>query len=423
MSILEIDKKNIWHPFTQMKTSPAPINIVSGKGAKIFDENGNEYIDAISSWWVNIHGHCNETIQKAILKQIQKLEHVIFAGFTHENAALLSEKLISILPENQNKIFFSDNGSTAVEVALKMTIQYWKNQNIQRNGFIAFEDSYHGDTLGAMSVGSRSVFTDAFSGYMFESYHAPLPSEENIDSVMTQLENIIQEKKPAGFIFEPIVLGAGGMRMYEPKFLDMIIELCRKNDIIIIADEVMTGFGRLGKTFASDYLTNKPDIICLSKGITGGFLPMGVTSCAKYIYDIFYSDDITKTFFHGHSYTANPISCAAANASIDLLLSEKCQNNIEQIMNLHNEFIQILKNNDKIKNIRQKGTILAFDINTSDNEGYTNQIKNILYDYYIKNGVLLRPLGNVIYILPPYCITKDELNRVYEIINLSLKII
>ena len=416
MKTSEKDKKFIWHPFTQMKTSPLPINIVKGKGALIYDENGKSYIDAISSWWVNIHGHCNEQIQQAINTQLKELEHVIFSGFTHKSAADLSEKLISIMPENQQKIFFSDNGSTAVEVALKLVIQYWHNQKINRKGFISFENAYHGDTFGAMSVGEKSVFSAPFSNYFFESYRIALPNENNIDSILERIEQIIINKKPAGFIFEPMVLGAGGMLMYEPEHLDLILKLCQKHNIITIADEVMTGFGRLGKNFASDFLSVKPDIICLSKGITGGFLPLGATTCTEQIYDAFYSEDITKTFFHGHSYTANPLSCSAACASLSLLLSEPCQTDIMRVTNNHQRFLNKLQTNTKTKNIRQKGTILAFDVITNEKDGYTNNIKQYLSEFFLKNNVLLRPLGNTVYILPPYCITDKELETVYDVI-------
>ena len=415
------DDNAIWYPFTQMKTAGAPIHIESAKNCTLFAADGKEYIDAVSSWWVNIHGHTNSVITKAIAAQAKKLEHVIFAGFTHTPAIDLSKNLLSILPNHFNKIFFSDNGSTAVEVALKMALQFWHNQNIKtKTNIIAFEDAYHGDTFGAMSVAERNVFNAAFSKQLFKVSHIPVPNENNIDEVVKKFSALVNKQNVAAFIFEPLVQGAGGMKMHSAKYLDILLSVAAKNNIICIADEVMTGFGRTGKNFASDHLKNKPDIICLSKGITGGFMPLGITACTKKIFNAFYAADNTKTFYHGHSYTGNPLACAAANASIGLLKTPKCTAQIAMIAEQHRFFAKNISGNNFIKEVRQQGTILAIELNTKENTSYFNAVRDLAYNYYLAQGILLRPLGNVVYIMPPYCITKKELHKIYTAIAGSL---
>ncbi|MCW3119663.1 MAG: bioA [Chitinophagaceae bacterium] len=402
-----------------MQSTDLPLGIVRGEGACLYDENGRKYIDAISSWWVNIHGHAHPYIADKVYDQLKKMEHVIFAGFTHEPAVELAEKLLSILPGNQSKIFYSDNGSTAVEVALKMSLQYWNNQGITKNKILAFEHSYHGDTFGAMSVSGRSGFTKPFAGLLFDVIHIPPPvsglKEESLSALTTAIANA--ENDIAAFIFEPLVLGAGGMLMYEAGELDELIALCRQKNILIIADEVMTGFGRTGKLFASAQLKNKPDIICLSKGITGGTMPLGATSCIEKIFNGFLSDDKAKTFFHGHSYTANPIACAAALASYDLLVNPVCGNNIKKITESHEGFIERNKANLFLKNIRSTGTILAMDFINNEQISYFNSLRDTLYNFFLSKGIILRPLGNTVYVMPPYCITEEELNAVYGAIE------
>jgi adenosylmethionine-8-amino-7-oxononanoate aminotransferase len=418
---MPVPGSHIWHPFTQMKTADPPIHISHGKGATLFAADGNTYIDAISSWWVNIHGHANETIAKAIARQALELEHVIFAGFTHTPAIELSEKLIEVLPGNLSKIFFSDNGSTSVEVAIKMAIQYWHNKGIRhKTKIVAFENAYHGDTFGAMSAGARSPFSAAFDPLLFDVIHIPTPEENNIASLITSLDNIAQNGDIAAFIYEPLVQGAAGMLMYEANWLDQLLSAIKQKKIICIADEVMTGFGRTGKNFATEHLQHKADIICVSKGITGGFLPLGITACTHQIFDAFYADDNSKTFYHGHSYTGNPLSCAAANASISLLLDEKCQASIQRITASHQTFQRTISDHSFVKNIRQQGTILAFDLNTPEHTSYFNPIKKEAYHFYLEKGVLLRPLGNTVYIMPPYCISEQELKQAYEVIQQSL---
>ena len=421
MNLSERDHQLIWHPFTQQQTAKPNIAITHGKGALLYDENGNDYIDAVSSWWTNLFGHANPQIAAAIKKQVDTLEHVIFAGFTHEPAINLAEKLIQLLPKNQSKVFFSDNGSTCVEVALKMAIQYWHNQSIEKTTIIAFKNAYHGDTFGAMSVGARGVFNQPFESYMFDVTFLDLPTDDNFEQVLTDFQQIIQTQKAAAFIFEPLIQGSAGMLMYKAEYLDKLIETAQQNHVICIADEVMTGFGRTGKTFASDYLNHKPDIFCLSKGITGGFLPLGITTCTQKIYDAFLSEDKLKTFFHGHSYTGNPIVCSAANASLELLQTSEFQ--LQNLVEWQTELSAYLKSNPKIENLRQTGTIVAFDVKTDANSNYFNNLRDVLYDNFIKRGILLRPLGNTVYILPPYVITNEQLKKVYEVIGEVLAII
>lgn len=418
MSISARDQQVVWHPYTQMQLSEAPIAIVRGAGVKLYDDAGNEYLDAVSSWWVNLHGHAHPYIAQKVFEQLQQLEHVIFAGFTHQPAVELAERLLRILPDGQARIFYSDNGSTATEVAVKMAIQYWRNKGFRKNKIIAFEHAYHGDTFGAMSVSARSSFTDAFSDLLFEVIHIPLPLKGMEDAAVQSLQKQISESKDtiAAFIFEPLVLGAGGMLMYEPEILDQLIGICQDNSILTIADEVMTGFGRTGKTFACNYLTTRPDIVCLSKGITGGTMAFGATSCTNDIYTAFLSADRSKTFFHGHSYTANPVACAAALASFDLLMNEECRQNIRMISESHLAFIQDNQGNRLFRNLRSRGTILAMDIETDEQSSYFHSLGSHLYSFFLKQGIILRPLGNTIYLMPPYCIRKEELERIYQAI-------
>ena len=416
-NLLEIDKKNIWHPFTPLVGAEEPLFIESASGIFLNRVDGSKIIDAVSSWWVNLHGHSNPYIAKAIARQAKKLEHVIFAGFTHEPAIRLSENLLSILPENQTKVFYSDNGSTAVEVGLKMAFQYWHNQDIQKKKIIALKGAYHGDTFGSMSVGERSIFTNPFSSYLFETLFITFPDIENESRSFDEFKTLIDNDDVAAFIFEPLVQAAAGMRMYSSGVLDRMIQYARKQDVICIADEVFTGFGRTGKLFASDYLTNKPDIIALSKGITGGAMPLGVTTCSANIVAAYQSSDFSKTFFHGHSYTANPLACAAANASYDLLVKDECKNDIERITQQHQAFRNKIAGHEKIQHIRNLGTILAIELKSAETGGYTNALRKKIYPFFLERNILLRPLGNVLYVLPPYIITNDQLDKIYSCIE------
>jgi len=423
MNLTERDSNVIWHPYTQMKDSET-IGIVRGEGAYLFDENNVRYIDAISSWWVNTHGHANPYIASKVSEQLNILEHVIFAGFTHPKAVELAERLLAHLPANQKKIFYSDNGSTAVEVAIKMAIQFWGNQGIEKKKIIAFTNAYHGDTFGAMSMSGRSVFTDPFIEYLFDVEFIETPVSGKEDSSFSKLKTIVDSGQAAAFIFEPLVQGAAGMIMYQPEPLEKMIAYCKSNKIITIADEVMTGFYRTGKFFATDYLTIKPDIFCLSKGITGGFMAMGVTSCTQEIFNAFLSDDKTKTLYHGHSYTANPVACSAAIASLDLYENDDCIKNILRIQTRHDEFRKRIQNYKGVYNVRQWGTIIAIELKTETNTSYLNSQRDKIYSFFLQKGIILRPLGNIIYILPPYCISDEDLNFIYtsilEFLDLQL---
>jgi adenosylmethionine-8-amino-7-oxononanoate aminotransferase len=418
MSLTERDLKVIWHPYTQMKTAMPPVPIVKGEGACLFDENGKKYIDAVSSWWVNIHGHAHPYIAKKVSEQLNKLEHVIFAGFTHEGAVELAERLLKILPSNQKKAFYSDNGSTAVEVAIKMCLQYWHNKGESRTKILAFKNAYHGDTFGAMAVSGRSAFTAAFDSLLFEVEFIDLPDNTNLENLKSEIVN--RKSQLACFIFEPLVQGAGGMLMHEAKYLDELMAHCRKEGVLLIADEVFTGFGRTGKSFACDHLKEQPDIMCFSKGLTGGTMALGLTTCSQKIYDAFLSDDRLKTLFHGHSFTANPVACAAALASLDLFLEAETNENIQRIEKSHRKFALKIKDHPKIKTTRQTGTILAMEWQTGDDTSYFNSLRDTLYKYFLDAGIILRPLGNIVYILPPYCITTEELNYIYSKIEEAL---
>lgn len=418
MNLLERDQQTIWHPFTPQKGFPYLLPVRAAKGSWLYLEDGRKILDAISSWWVNLHGHSHPYLAEALSRQAQQLEHVIFAGFTHEPAVRLAERLLGLLPRNQARIFFSDNGSTAVEVALKMALQFfWNNGEKHRIKIVALEGAYHGDTFGAMSAGERSPFVSPFVSHLFDVDFIPLPNQENFESVLLRFECLLQRQNVAAFIFEPLVQGAGGMRFYDATHLDKLLALARRYGVLTIADEVMTGFGRLGTLFASLQLEYMPDIVCLSKGLTGGFMPMGITSCSQEVYQAFYVDDFYKTFFHGHSYTANPLACAVANASLDLLLSETCQQQIAMIAEAHREFSRVTTAWKNVRNVRHKGTILALELDTTTQTSYFNEARSFLYPLFIEQGVLLRPLGNTIYILPPYCITIEELAFVYSAIE------
>ncbi|QQL51296.1 adenosylmethionine--8-amino-7-oxononanoate transaminase [Mucilaginibacter ginkgonis] len=417
MSLAERDAKVIWHPYTQMQTAGLPVGIVRGDGACVYDEDGKEYIDAISSWWVNLYGHAHPYIAQKVAEQLRKLEHVIFAGFTHEPAVELAERLLTILPPNQKRVFYSDNGSTAVEVALKMCLQYWHNQGITKTKILAFKNAYHGDTFGAMAVSGRSVFTAAFDNMLFEVEFIDLPNQRNIDSLKSHISHLKSEL--ACFIFEPLVQGSAGMIMYEAEWLEELIAYCKAENVLTVADEVFTGFGRTGKPFATNYITTLPDIYCLSKGLTGGTMAMGVTTCTSEIFNAFLSDDKMKTLFHGHSYTANPVSCAAALASMDLFTSAETQQNIDRIIARHQAFGEKIKAHSKVKDLRQTGTIIAIEWYTETS--YLSPLRDRLYNYFLDAGIIMRPLGNIIYILPPYCITDTQLDYIYAKIEQALE--
>lgn len=411
-SLTQRDKAVNWHPYTQMKTADNAIPIVKGEGVYLFDNEGKKYMDVVSSWWVTLHGHSHPYIAQRIFEQLTTLEQVIFAGFTHEPAIQLSENLLQLLPSNQKKVFYSDNGSTAVEVALKMCIQYAHNRENKKTKILAFKNAYHGDTFGAMSVSGKSFWTKPFESMLFEVIFIDTPNSENLSDLQAQIRDLADEV--ACFIYEPLVQGAAGMLMYDPEDLSRLMKYCRELEILMIQDEVFTGFGRTGKLFAANYLTEQPDIMCFSKGLTGGTMPMGITTCSNEIYNAFWSDDKHKTLFHGHSFTANPLACTAALASMELLLKEDTQMNIKRITQQHSEFVKSLIIHPQVENARQVGTILAFDFKTGQGTSYFNEIGKRLYNEFLQRGIIMRPLGNVIYLVPPYCITSEELEFVYQ---------
>ena len=422
MTLLEADEKYIWHPYTQHKTAQKPIAITRGEGALLYDSDKKEYIDAIASWWVNPFGHSNKFIADAIYKQLTTLEHVLFGGFTHEPAVQVAEALIKILPANQQKIFFSDNGSTAVEVAIKVALQSFYNKGEKRTTIIAFENAFHGDTFAAMAASGISFYTQAFEGMFIDVVRIPVPTAGNEQHAVDALHQALNNHSVAAFIFEPLVQGAAGMVMYEAAMLDKLMLICHENNVLTIADEVMTGFGKTGRTFACDYLSQMPNMMCLSKALTGGTIPMAITTFTQPLFDSFYSDDINKALFHGHTFTANPTGCAAAIASMELLFTDEMQNNITRVNERHVDFETRIKQHPKVKTTRVLGVIFALEI-VAEGESYYGNMRNKLYDFFIKNGVIMRPVGNIIYILPPYIISDNQLNRIYEVIEEALEII
>ncbi len=429
MNLALRDQKIIWHPFTQEKTADVPIVIQKGQGSYLYDDKGAKYLDLISSWWVNLHGHGHPYIAKAIYEQALTLEHVIFAGFTHQPAVVLCEQLQKLLPSQLSRFFFSDNGSTAVEAALKMAYQYWHNQGLpEKTTFLSFEGGYHGDTFGAMSVGKTSGFHDSFSRLLFSTISLPYPHtwwgdetvEERETQALEKLEAHLKENhsKISALILEPLIQGAGGMRMCRPSFLNQVIERVRALGILVIFDEVMTGFGRTGTTFALDQLDHHPDFLCLSKGLTGGFLPMSLTVTTSKIYQQFLDEKFDKAFAHGHSYTANPLGCAAAIASLELLRQNETSTSWKTSNELHQKELKgLLKDSPNIHRGRLLGTIAAFEMT----ENYTPAEMKRLKRAFMDQGLLLRPLGNTIYLLPPYCVSSEDLKEAYGKIQNILK--
>ncbi len=423
MTLQEKDSQYLWHPYTQHKTAALPIAIKRGEGALLWDENNKEYIDAIASWWVNPYGHSNKFIADAIYKQLTTLEHVLFGGFTHEPAIILAEKLMEILPNNQQKVFFSDNGSTAVEVAIKVALQYFFNKGEQKTTIIAFENAFHGDTFAAMAASGISFFTEAFQGMLIDVIRIPVPIKGKEEISFLALREAIKANNCAGFIFEPLVQGAAGMVMYELQSLNKLIQICQESNVLTIADEVMTGFGKTGKIFACDYLSEKPDMMCLSKALTGGTIPMAITTFTQDIFDAFYDEDVNKALFHGHTFTANPIGCAAALASLELLQTQEMRDNIARVNRRHLAFQEKIESHSKVSTTRVLGVIFALEIQTESAASYYGSLRNKLYNFFIESGVILRPVGNIVYILPPYIITDEQLKKVYEVVEKALAIV
>ena len=423
---------SIWHPFTQDALEPAPIFIERAQGAYLYTPDGRRILDAISSWWVNLHGHAHPLIAEAIAEQARKLEQVIFAGFTHGPAEELTAGLRKVLPAPLEHIFFSDDGSTAVEVALKMAVQFWWNQgNREKRKFVALDHAYHGDTAGAMSVGEDSSFVAAFDSLRFPVYRVPSAycfrcpvgkKRETCDiDCADPLEQLLEEKHQeiAAVMVEPLLQAAGGMIVHPVEFLQRVRGLCTRFNVLLIADEVLTGFGRTGRMFACECADVVPDIMCLSKGITGGFLPLGATVCTGPVREVFRSHDRMRTFFHGHSYTGSPLACAAGIASLKIFESESVFERIAAIERIHAERLPALKKHPAAGDVRSIGTVAAIEIEAEDT-GYLSKLRPFLYDFFLKKGVLLRPLGNVVYILPPYITTQGELHFIYDVIEEAL---
>jgi len=415
-SLVERDRACVWHPFTQAFDAEPAVPIVKGEGAYLFSETGEAYLDAISSWWVNLHGHSHPYIAAKIGAQAKELEHVIFAGYTHPQAVILAERLLALFSDAYSHVFYSDNGSTAVEVALKMALQ------VQGNGkqILCFQGAYHGDTFGAMSAAGRSHYNQPFWPYLFHVHSIQPPICGREEESLREFERAVGSGEIAAFIFEPLVQGAGGMRLHSKQLLSWMVKRCQENGILTIADEVMTGFGRTGALFACSTLDVYPDLICLSKGISGGFLPLGATIAKKTIFDSFLSPDPAKAFLHGHSYTGNPLACAAANASLDLLLQEGCDAARKMIETEHAGFQSRWKDHPNLVRCEAIGTILALEYRT-EKSSYYSVLKKELAAFFKSRGVLLRPLGNVLYLMPPYCIRREELHKMYSLIAETLE--
>ena len=421
---MSADSKAIWHPFTQHGLGIPEIKVSRAEGSYLYTDDGRAILDAISSWWVNLHGHGHPHIARAIAEQAGRLDQVIFAGFTHEPAEWLAVKLLALAPYGLEHVFFSDSGSTAVEVALKMAVGSWHNRGHPRRGVIALEHAYHGDMFGAMSVGQRGLFNAAYEEMLFDVSCLPLPARGEEQRTIDALERLLktQPNAFAALIIEPLVLGAGGMKMYPPEVLTEIAALCRKHDVFLIADEVMTGFGRTGTMFACEQAGAAPDLMCLSKGLTGGFLPMGATLASRAIYDAFNSSDRSKTFFHSTSYTGNAIACAAAVASLGIWEREPVKARIDAIAKHHAQALERFRARQQVKDARSCGTIAAIELEVPDG-GYFAELGPRLNRFYLSRDVLLRSLGNVVYVLPPYCTTRSELDRIYDIIDDSLALV
>lgn len=422
--LLARDKTLVWHPYGRDSDYECLLPISHGDGALLVTTDGRFIIDAISSWWVNLHGHAHTYLQEAIALQATRLSQAIFGSCTHEPAVHLAERLLKILPDNQSCVFYSDDGSTAVEVAIKLAIQYWRNRSTPRTRLLALEGAYHGDTFGAMSVSERGVFNTAFKPLLFDVDFIPFPgSPEDVALCLERLEQELKNHSVAALIVEPLVQGAAGMRMYERQILEAMMQRCQATQTLIIFDEVMTGFGRTGTLFAASSLNCRPDIVCLSKGITGGLLPLGVTTMTSEIREACRSEDSTRTFFHGHSFTGNALSCACALASLDLLESTSCTEARNRINDNHRKFAQNTASEFPTITPRVCGTILAIDFPDARATGYTNPLRHYLLREFLTDDVLLRPLGNTVYVLPPYCISDEQLAKVYRSIHRVLAIV
>lgn len=437
--LLAADAQFLWHPYTQMRTAPPPLPIVRGEGVYLYTADGRRILDGISSWWVNIHGHSHPLLNEALARQARELEHVMFAGCTHGPAVELARRLVEVLPRGLTRIFYSDNGSTAVEVALKMALQYWRNRGeAGRTRFIALHHAYHGDTVGAMSASEDGIFTRPFAPFLFDVQraHAPycyrcplgLRREECRIDCLGDLERLLHEQADtiAGVLVEPMLQAAGGMIVWPPEFLSGVERLCRKFGTLMIADEVLTGFGRTGRMFACEHAGVHPDIVCLSKALTAGYLPLGVTAATEAIYEAFLSEDRTRTFFHGHSFTANPLACSVALASLDLLEQSGSLLRVQRLEGQMRKRLAPLSALPIVGDIRVIGGVgiieLIADEKSGAVAGYLDQLGPRLAAAFLERGLLLRPLGNTLYFMPPYVIRDEEVDWVIEQIENVLKL-
>lgn len=435
------DFENIWHPFTQMKDfeTDKPILIERGKGIYVWDMQGNKYIDAVASWWVNTLGHSNDRLNKALCAQAEKIEHVLFAGFTHKPAIELAEKLIKLSPESLKKVFYSDNGSTAVEVALKMAYQYWAQiGKPEKSKFIAIKNSYHGDTLGVVSIGGCDLFHRIYKPLLFDVYQSPSPYCYRCPMGKIQgacdfecaraVEDILKKDSQniAAMVVEPMIQGSGGMIIYPSEYLKIVRELCDKYDILLIDDEVAMGFWRTGKFTACEHAGISPDIMCLAKGITAGYMPLAATLCTQKIYDAFYDDyEKTKTFYHGHSFTANPLACAVAVENLKIFEEEKIpEKNLPKI-EYFKKRLEKFKNLKNVGDVRHLGMIGAVEIvknkSTKEPFPFNERIEMKIYRQGLKNGIIMRPIGNVFYFMPPYVITEKQIGEMLDIAYKSIE--
>ncbi len=409
----------VWHPFTQHALQPVMTKIEAAEGAWLETVDGSRILDAISSWWVVTHGHNHPRIVEAIQRQAARLDQVIFAGFTHEPAEELARRLIAIAPPGLAHVFFSDSGSTSVEVALKMALGYFRNIGEPRSRVAAMEHGYHGDTIGTMSVGARGVFNAPYEPLLFEVERVPFPGAGREQHTLDAFETICKREAPAALIIEPLILGAGGMLIYPASVLVQLKRICEAFGVLLIADEVMTGFGRTGTLFACDQANISPDILCLAKGLTGGAIPLAVTLCRPEIFAAHYGPDRARMFYHSSSFTANPIACAAAVANLDVWANEPVRERIAGLASAQSAHLASLRSHRRLMNVRQLGTITAMDVRVED-KGYLANIAPGLYGFFLRKGLLLRPLGNTIYLMPPYCTAPGELDTAYEAINEAL---
>jgi adenosylmethionine-8-amino-7-oxononanoate aminotransferase len=428
-SVIERDRAHLWHPYTQMKTAPAPLPIVRGEGVYLYTEDGRRILDGISSWWVNIHGHAHPRLNQALIEQAKQLEHVVFAGCTHLPAVELAERLVELLPPGLTRVFYSDNGSTAVEVALKLAHQYWRNLGQgHRRRFITLHHAYHGDTVGAMSVSEESVFTEAFRPLLFGVTRVDAPycfrcplglarASCRIDC-LGSLEAALERHDVAAVLVEPMLQGAGGMVVWPSEFLAGVRRLCDRYGTLLIADEVLTGFGRTGRMFASEYGPVSPDIICLSKALTAGYLPLGATIATEKIFEAFFSDDRKKTFFHGHSFTANPLACAVALASLDLFREQDVLGRVRRLETRLRAGLMPLANLPGVGEVRVIGGVgiveLVSNRKLPQADGYLDGIGPRLAALFLERGLLIRPLGPIVYFMPPYVVTDDQVDWALE---------